>query len=62
MIKVWILTVVFSTSAGSSSGGVSFSTEQYEYQSQTSCEVWRKHWLKQWKVGNAVCTQVELHK
>ena len=55
MIKVWVLTVVFHSVGGTSHPTVSLSTQQYEYQSQQSCEVWRK----QWKVADAHCTQVE---
>ena len=50
MVKVWVLTVVFFSV---SDNGNAISTEQYEYQTQ------QKFWRKQWKVGNAVCAQVE---
>ena len=55
MVKVWVLTVVFF----SSGGGTSVDTQQYEYQTQQTCQKWQKFWRKQWKVGNAVCAQVE---
>lgn len=56
MVKVWVLTVVFFSVSDNGNG---ISTEQYEYQTQQTCQKWQKFWRKQWKVGNAVCAQVE---
>lgn len=60
MIKVWILTVVFSFNG--------LTSQQYEYQSKASCEVWANYW-KNANISDGIiktrvitCTQVEKSK
>lgn len=62
MIKVWVLTVLFSHAGTGSSSSPTFAVTKYDYQTQQSCEVWREFWRKQWKVGNAVCSLEERAK
>lgn len=59
MIKIWVLTVIF---LADGVNALSISTEQYEYQTSQSCEVWKKYWASQRKVAGVHCTQAERAK